>query len=120
MSLITRYLVAITELLGLEMRGMGWMAEVVFEKADKIGRIEDIQYDWVNMAEQVWRSSQWVKILNEMAQESNVTLVGSEVEALRVFFFFFFFYLVVLFGVLTSSFPFGTKYRNFSRIIFDI
>ena len=88
MSLITRYLVAITELLGLEMRGMGWMAEAVLEKADKIGRIEDIQYDWVIKAEQVWRSSQWVKILNKMAQESNVTLVGSEVEAMRVCWFY--------------------------------
>ena len=80
MYLVTRFLVAITELLSLEGKCLGDR----LERIGKIERVEDIDIEWIAKAETVWRSSQWAKIFHKIAQESNATIISSEVEALKV------------------------------------
>ena len=105
MHSVTRYLVAITELLfiqlerGLEFRLKGTnetgnRMDEVKERLGKIKRIEkvdDIDFEWVSRADIVWKSSQWARVLHTMVQESVSTLISGEIEGLSVFFFFFFF-----------------------------
>ena len=80
MYFITRYLVIVTELLGLKMGAV----EPVKQKFGRIVRVEEIDFEWVTTAERVWKSSQWVKVLHKMAQESNATLIVSEIEGFKV------------------------------------
>ena len=74
--------------------------------SEKIERVEDLEFGWVLKAESVWKSTQWVKILHKTVQESNETLITSEIEGLKVwpFFFFFFFFCHQLIFIITMIF----------------
>ena len=69
-----------------------------------IEKVEDIEYWWVVKAESVWRSSQWVKIFHKTVQESNGTLLSSEVEGLRVWCCLLLLLFSLMFTVIDSLF----------------
>ena len=92
-SAITKYLITITNLLSLPPKTQKNEREEEEEKERererergiiRIERIEDIDFQWVFLAEKLWEVSHWTKVFHKMAQFSDETLVENEVEGFKV------------------------------------
>ena len=116
MNSVTKYLVAITELLFIQpeiadqdfglkgannttannnniIKGDGIVERI--ERIKNIEKLDEVDFEWVSRAELVWKSSKWVKVMHTIVQESVVTLVGREMEGFTVCFLFCFLFCFV-------------------------